>query len=79
MTCEGVLFTLPVGCGRLLSAVNDLTTTNSKNLVRSSVVSVSVFINQLVGTNNQIVLSQRAHSFLHDKKLYSSHKSETAP
>ena len=30
MTCEGVLFTHPVGCSRLLSAVNDLATTNSK-------------------------------------------------
>ena len=27
MTCEGVLFTPPVGCSRLLSAVNDLATT----------------------------------------------------
>ena len=27
VTCEGVLFTHPVGCSRLLSAVNDLTTT----------------------------------------------------
>ena len=27
MTCEGVLFTLPVGCSRLPSAVNDLATT----------------------------------------------------
>ena len=26
VTCEGVLFTLPVGWSRLLSAVNDLTT-----------------------------------------------------
>ena len=32
VTCEGVLFTLPVGCSRLLAAVNDLTTTNSKIL-----------------------------------------------
>ena len=30
MTCEGVLFTPPVGCSRLPSAVNDLATTNSK-------------------------------------------------
>ena len=34
VTYEGVLFTLPVGCSRLLSAVNDLTTTNFKNLVK---------------------------------------------
>ena len=27
MTCEGVMFTHPVGCSRLLSAVNDLATT----------------------------------------------------
>ena len=27
VTCEGVLFTPSVGCSRLLSAVNDLTTT----------------------------------------------------
>ena len=27
VTCEGVLFTLPVGCSRLPSAVNDLATT----------------------------------------------------
>ena len=27
MTCEGVLFTPPVGCSRLPSAVNDLATT----------------------------------------------------
>ena len=32
VTCEGVLFTPPVGCSRLLSAVNDLTTTSSKIL-----------------------------------------------
>ena len=31
-TCEGVLFTVPVGCSRLLSAVNDLTTKKSKIL-----------------------------------------------
>ena len=30
VTCEGVLFTHPVGCSRLPSAVNDLATTNSK-------------------------------------------------
>ena len=30
VTCEGVLFTLPVGCSRLLSAVNDLTTNLKK-------------------------------------------------
>ena len=30
VTCESVLFTPLVGCSRLLSAVNDLTTTNSK-------------------------------------------------
>ena len=35
MTCEGVLFTHPVGCSRLRSAVNDLTSTNSKNLVEN--------------------------------------------
>ena len=27
VTCEGVLFTFPVGCSRMLSTVNDLTTT----------------------------------------------------
>ena len=31
VTCEGVLFTLPVGCSRLLPAVNDLTTTIQKS------------------------------------------------
>ena len=30
VTCEGVLFTLPVSCSRLPSAVNDLATTNLK-------------------------------------------------
>ena len=29
VTCEGVLFTLPVGCSRLLSDVNDLIKTKS--------------------------------------------------
>ena len=31
VTCEGVLFTPLVGCSRLLSAVNDLTTKNRRN------------------------------------------------
>ena len=35
MTCEGVLGTLPVCCSRLLSAVNDLTTTNLKKSCRN--------------------------------------------
>ena len=39
VTYEGVLFTHPVGCSRLLSAVNDLTTTNLKNLVKNSTLS----------------------------------------
>ena len=30
MTCEGVLFTHPVGCSRLPSDVNDVATTKSK-------------------------------------------------
>ena len=32
VTCEGVLFAPTVGCSRLPSAVNDLATTNSKEL-----------------------------------------------
>ena len=32
VSCEGVLFTHPVGCSRLPSAVNDLGTTNEKIL-----------------------------------------------
>ena len=32
VTCEGLLFTHPVGCSRLPSAVNDLATTNSKTI-----------------------------------------------
>ena len=47
ITCEstrkcdvwGVLFTLPVGCSRLLSAVNDLTTTNFKISCKVSLLS----------------------------------------
>ena len=39
MTCEGVLFTHTVGCSRLLSAVNDLTTTIFKKLVKNSTLS----------------------------------------
>ena len=44
VTCEGVLFTPPVGCSRLLSAVNDLTTTffflkKKENLVKMSTLS----------------------------------------
>ena len=36
VTCEGVLFTHPVGCSRLPSAVNDLATTNSKIIMIST-------------------------------------------
>ena len=36
MTCEGVLFTPPVGCSRLPSAVNDLAATNEKNMSSTS-------------------------------------------
>ena len=38
MTCEGVLFTLSVGCSRLPTAVNDLATTFFflKNLILGS-------------------------------------------
>ena len=36
MTCEGVLFTLPVGYSRLPSAVNDLATTNDKIIMSST-------------------------------------------
>ena len=36
MTYAGVLFTHPVGCSRWLSTVNDLTTTNSKNVKLST-------------------------------------------
>ena len=39
VTCEGVLFTHTVGCSRLLSAVNNLTTTNFKKLVKNSTLS----------------------------------------
>ena len=36
VTREGVLFTLPVGCSRLLSAVNELTTTIRKIVKKST-------------------------------------------
>ena len=36
VTYEGVLFTSPVGCSRLLSDVNDLTTTNLKIAKKST-------------------------------------------
>ena len=36
MTCDGVLFTLPVGCSILPSAVNDLATTNIKKIMSST-------------------------------------------
>ena len=39
-TCEGVLFTPPVGCSRLPSAVNDLATTNLKQFLLVSSTSL---------------------------------------
>ena len=42
MTCEGVLFALPVGCSRLPSAVNDLATTNFKKMSSTSVHSTAI-------------------------------------
>ena len=62
MTCEGVLFTPPVGCSRLLSAVNDLTTTNSKNrqnytlsvLMSKRPKQVSLFFDAAHSTNSEV-------------------------
>ena len=52
MRCErekgdvrGVLFTPPVGCSRLPSAVNELTTTNSKNMSSTSFFTSSTMKN----------------------------------
>ena len=65
MTCECVLFTHPVGCSRLLSAVNDLTTTiflekSCQNSTLSILMSkrpkqVSLFFDAAHSTSSEVI------------------------
>ena len=64
MTCEDVLFTPPGGCSRLLSALNDLTTTffektcqsvTLSSLVRKRIKQVALFFDAAHSTNSEVI------------------------
>ena len=67
VTCEGVLFTPSVGCSRLLSAENDLTTTffflkkkSCQNFSRSSLMrkrlqQVALFFDAAHSTSSEVI------------------------
>ena len=64
VTCEGVLFiTLAIGCSRLLSAANDLTTSqkklvkknHSEYLMRKRPKQVSLFFDAAHSTSSEVI------------------------